>query len=185
MCDRHPTDISRRGFAGLAALGVGLSLLPRQASAEDEPPGDTFCLMCIDHRYAPYAIEFFDEHAGVKNYDLVSLAGASLAARPTTNFRNTYLGLWEQVDFAQKPPDVGAQLLHPSITKVLVLDHMNCGAYKAQFGKDITRDQERIYHLQVAESVGPAFAAKGLETHIWLLDDISKESERVWPLLKG
>jgi hypothetical protein len=184
MCDHHPTDISRRGFAGLAALGVGLSLLPRQAFAQVEPPGDTLCLMCIDHWYAADAIAFFDLHAGRKNYDLVSLAGASLAAIKTTNFPDTYLGLWEQVAFAQKPASGEPQLLHPSIKNVTVLDHMNCGAYKAEFGPNLTREQELRKHFDVANEVGPLFGAKGLNTNIWLLDADTRKSEWIWPLEK-
>ena len=181
MCDHHPTDISRRGFAGLAALGVGLSLLPQRASARTEPPGDTLCLMCIDHRYAADAVKFFDDHAGIRNYDLVSLAGASLAALPTTNFPSTHLGLWEQVAFAQKPPGEGPGLLHPSIRSVFVLDHMNCGAYKAEW-QGINRAEERAKHSEVAHRVGPMFAAKGLETSIWLLDDVTRTTEKIWSL---
>ncbi len=184
MCDHHPTDISRRGFAGLAALGVGLSLLPQQASAKDDPPGDTLCLMCIDHRYAADAVKFFDDHAGVRNYDLVALAGASLAGLPTTNFRNTYLGLWEQVTFAQKPPATEVQLRHPSIENIIVLDHMNCGAYHAEFPGDRDRTKEEAKHYAIARQVGPMFANRGLTTSVWLLDDISRDSKLIWSSVK-
>jgi hypothetical protein len=175
MCDHHPTDISRRGFAGLAALGAGLSLLPAEVlagSAEADAP-TFFCLMCIDYRFPGTGVNFFNGKAGVENYDLVSLAGAGLATFSPSKFPLETPALWEQLG--------AARTLHENIARVIVLDHMGCGAYKVEFG-EMTRDREMEKHTEVANKIGPLFEAKGLRTDIWLLDDMNRQAQWIWPL---
>lgn len=177
MCNQHPTDISRRGFAGLSALGIGLSLLPVEVLAAgmkaDAPT--FFCLQCIDYRFPGVSVKFFDGKAGVENYDLVSMAGAGLAAFSPTKLPLETPALWEQLG--------AARLLHDKIAKVVVLDHLKCGAYKYEFG-EMTRDQEILKHTEVANKIGPLFEGLGLKTDIWLLDDETREAQWIWPLEK-
>src|ERR1700690_4492541 len=121
----HPHNISRRNFAGFVAAGTGLSLLPLRASTAADPT--TLCIMCIDCRYVNNAVSFFNQRVvGPQNYDLVALAGASLAAKLTT-FPGTFAGMWEEVSVAT--------LLHRNIKNVIVLDHRDCGAYNNVYGK--------------------------------------------------
>ena len=176
MCEQHPTDISRRGFTGLAALGLGLSLSPMRAAAQTIAlVPNAFCLMCIDYRYVRTGVDFFDGRAGLKNYDEVSLAGASLAASSPSAFPDVTPALWEQL--------AAARYLHSGISKVFILDHMGCGAYKVQFG-EMTPEQERIRHEEVARRVGPLFAEKGVPADIYLLTDPAQAPDWIWPLEK-
>jgi hypothetical protein len=175
MCDHHPTDISRRGLAGLAALGLGLSLLPDRLLAKGAAP-TVFCLMCIDYRFPDRSVKFFNDKAGQENYDLVSLAGAGLAAFSPSRFPLVTPAFWQQL--------AAARTLHKDIERVVVLDHMKCGAYEVQFG-EMTRDEEILKHTEVANTIGPLFGDRGLQADIWLLDDQTREAQWIWPLEKG
>ena len=166
MCDHHPTDLSRRRFAGLAAFGAGLSILPMRALAQtSKAAGPLFLgVMCIDYRYVNNALAVFNREAGSGNYDEVALAGAALAANSSWAFPNETPGFLEQLAVARS--------LHPDISRVIVLDHMECGAYKVTFG-NMTPAQERAKHIEVAALVGPLLVAKGLTVKIFLAENPS------------
>ncbi len=177
MCEPdHPTHFSRRGFAGLAACGLGLSLLPAGALAQTpKPPPTALSVMCIDYRYINYGVDFFNKQAGVRNFDEVELAGAALAVYSPSAFPAVTPAFWEQL--------AAARSLHKDISRVLLLDHMACGAYKVQFG-EMTPDEERRKHYEVAETIGPLIEAKGLRTDVWLLEDPLRPPDWIWPLEK-
>ena len=155
----HPHGISRRNFAGFAAAGAGLSLLPLRASAAADPT--TLCIMCIDCRFVDAAVGFFDGRVGREKYDIVALAGASLAAKFTTQFPSEYEGLWGQTSLAS--------FVHPTITNVLVLDHRDCGAFNYVYGAQ-TGDAELLQHRRVMTEVQPWFVARKLPTRFWLMN---------------
>lgn len=122
MCTTHQTGrISRRGFATMAMAGVGLSLLPLRARAADL---EFLCITCIDYRFVTRDVQWLDATFGYKKYDIVALAGASLAALETKVPQHPK-AFWDQVDIAQS--------LH-RIKKVVLLDHLDCGAYKVANG---------------------------------------------------
>lgn len=151
-------DISRRGFMGLAT--AGLSLLPLRAWADATPT--TLCVICIDCRFVVSAVNFFEGKIGRQKYDLVALAGASLAAKFTSQFPGEYPGLWGQVGIAS--------LVHPTISSVIVVDHRDCGAYKYIYGEPPDPDTETAQHLKVMKEVQPWFVARKLSTQFWLME---------------
>jgi hypothetical protein len=164
----RPADISRRNFAGLALATAGMSLWQFRASAAEEPKADTLCLMCIDYRFVQRAIHFFDRMVPhvpgkpeEKTYDLVALAGASLAGKQTTRFPNEAPGFWEQV--------TAATALHPKIKRVIVLDHRECGAYREVFGPQ-TGQVELDQHIAVMREILPMFRTRGLSTESYLMN---------------
>ncbi|HKD21524.1 MAG TPA: hypothetical protein VKB71_05900 [Rhizomicrobium sp.] len=125
MCKIHDStgsSMSRRSFALMTLAGV--SFIPGVAGAAEI---GALCIACIDYRLPDSDIYFFDGTAGRQNYDLVALAGASLAGSSKGLFAPTVPGFWQQVD--------SARLLH-KIKRVIVLDHMQCGAYKEEFSPD-------------------------------------------------
>lgn len=164
MCDSHETtNISRRSFAGMALATAGLVFVPFRAEAAQV---DNLAIMCIDFRLVDKAIEFFDSKAGHEpheKYDLIALAGASLAGATTGMFNKTKRGFWQQVAAARK--------LH-TIRNVWVLDHMSCGAYAEEFngGRPITPPIERIYHMGRMHKLKSEFAARqpGLNVEFYL-----------------
>jgi len=114
--------LSRRAFTGLAATGAALTLIPMRTWAAANIAA--LCVMCIDYRLVNKAITFFDGRVGVKEYDLVALAGASLAAVGPA-FPGSNAAFWDHIGIAKS--------LH-NIKKVVILDHRTCGAYEVQYG---------------------------------------------------
>jgi len=125
MCLEHdePRGISRRGVGTMLAGAAGLSLLPFAARAGNV---DTLCVTCIDYRFVQKDVTWLNTHLNLDfdNWDVVALAGASLAAIETRVPQNID-AFWNQI--------VIAQALH-HINKVVLLDHMDCGAYRVAFG---------------------------------------------------
>jgi hypothetical protein len=122
MCNSQKHGLNRRdfGIAGLSALALGA--LPRTAGAAEI---EALCICCIDYRLVDNAVHFFDVTRKLSHsYDIVALAGASLAAVAPA-FPSSNAAFWDHVAIAR-------QLHH--IRRVVVLDHRDCGAYKVQFG---------------------------------------------------
>jgi carbonic anhydrase len=122
MCECEKTASRRQ----LLALGMGAGaagLIPAMARAATVT---ALAITCIDYRLVDDAVHFFDERHLTKDYDQVSLAGASLAAM-SPKFRSSNAAFWDHVAIAQQ--------LH-AIRKVIVVDHRDCGAFKVAYGKD-------------------------------------------------
>lgn len=122
-------------------------------------PTSTFVLACIDPRFA-YALEQYLDQTyaqGGSSYDLFILAGASMGGNLTGNSAtaiptNTIptcaivstLNNWQQTlsDHIQV-----AITLH-NVTQIVIIDHLNCGAYSACAGatQNPGGDQNRQLH---------------------------------------
>ena len=111
----------------MVAGAAGAGLLPRAADAATVT---ALAITCIDYRLVDDAVKFFDGKHLTNDYDQVSLAGASLAA-VSDKFPSSNAAFWDQLAIAKT--------LH-HITKVIVIDHRDCGAYKVAFGKDYRGD---------------------------------------------
>lgn len=152
MCTNHQLHgISRRGFGAMTLAGAGLTLMPLRAAVAADVVLEALCIMCIDYRLVDSAVEFFDTDPrgpGRTKYDLVALAGASLAGTRGGLFTPTQPGFWQQVYAARK--------LH-NIKRVIVLDHMDCGAFKTVYGANITPEQEHEFHIDRMKSVRQTF----------------------------
>jgi hypothetical protein len=147
MCE---CKIDRRALAKLLAGAAGAGLLPPGAQAATVT---ALAITCIDYRLVDDAVRFFDAKHMTKDYDQVSLAGASLAA-VSDKFPSSNAAFWDQLGIAK-------QLHH--IKKVIVVDHRDCGAYKVAFGKDYQGEgaAETAQHKGVMEQV----KAKLAKTH--------------------
>jgi len=165
MCTSlHSSGMSRRGFGALALAGAGLSLLPMRARAADI---EALAIMCIDYRLVDDAVRFFDtDRHLVKQYDLVALAGASLAAVAPA-FPSSSAAFWDHVAIARQ--------LH-NIKRVVMLDHRQCGAYRVQFGSQFAEggDAELEQHRGIMKLAKAEFERRkiglGLEFHLMALD---------------
>lgn len=147
MCD---CKIDRRSLGKLLAGATGASLLPGAARAAHVT---ALAITCIDYRLVDDAVHFFDAKKLTKDYDQVSLAGASLAA-VSDKFPSSNAAFWDHVGIAK-------QLHH--IKKLIVVDHRDCGAYKVAYGKAFRGDAagETAQHKQVMQQV----KAKLARTH--------------------
>lgn len=151
MCDHDNHGISRRGLAALGVGAAAIGLLPSRVFAAG--PVDALCIMCIDYRLVDTGVGFFDDTVGHQKFDIVVLAGASLAGTSRNMFMATVPGFWQQVDAARNLHD---------INKVLVLDHMDCGAYKVEFngGNSMPPDVERQKHIETMQTVKGIFSTR-------------------------
>jgi carbonic anhydrase-like protein len=163
MCNKHDEpDLSRRHFTTLGlAAGAALSLIPIRASAKAKI--DALCIMCIDYRLVDEAIHFFDGHVGKDDYDLVALAGASLAGVGPA-FPTSVGAFWNHIDIAKQLHD---------ISRVVILDHRECGAYEVQYGS-LYQDfgvPELEQHREIMKLVKAEFERRrvGLPVEFWLM----------------
>ena len=127
----------------MLALAAGFTLLPLSARAAGGVTA--LAITCIDYRLVDDAVKFFDSRKLTNDYDQVSLAGASLAA-VSDKFPEANAAFWNQLGLAKQ--------LH-NIKKVIVVDHRDCGAYKAAFAKDYKADRagETLQHKGVMQQV--------------------------------
>ena len=98
-------------------------------------------------------MQFFNAKHLTKDYDQVSLAGASLAV-VSSKFPSSNAAFWDHVGIAK-------QLHH--IKKLIVVDHRDCGAYKVAFGTAFKGEgaAETTQHKSVMQQV----KAKLAKTH--------------------
>ncbi|HEX2594692.1 MAG TPA: carbonic anhydrase [Rhizomicrobium sp.] len=161
MCD-HQSAPTRRGVFALAGGVVALSALPAAAAGHVEALGFT----CIDYRVVDEAADLFHKQGLTNQYDMLALAGASLAATSEV-FPSSNAAFWDHVAIAKK--------LH-SIKKVVVIDHRDCGAYKVAFGKDYADGgaAELAQHKGVMAKLKDALATKhpdlGFEAYLLAID---------------
>jgi len=156
MCTTHQTGhISRRGFATVAMAGVGLSLLPLRARAA--APCEALCITCIDYRTVDSAVRFLqsprpDGLSLPRNYDMVALAGASLASF-STKFPGSVEALWNHVALART--------LH-TIKRVIVIDHRDCGAFEAEYERKPRNEcEEYEWHRHAMLRMKALFDTRG------------------------
>jgi carbonic anhydrase len=120
---------------------VATELVPYQAKQEKPK---ILLLQCIDYRYAHRIVSVMDSMNLRRKYDMFSLAGAAAGANKNRTWRQV---LVETIRAArQKPID------HP-IDRVIILEHRDCGAYKAFFGLDwskVTPPVEEASHEEQA-----------------------------------
>lgn len=128
-CGRAPA-IARRGFIRLAALGAGAALLGLPPSARAAGDVEALVITCMDYRLVDEAARYLEGRGLTNRYDLVILAGASLAA-VTDAFPAWNKTFWEHVGVAID--------LH-KVKKLIVIDHRDCGAYKVVFKQDFGKD---------------------------------------------
>jgi carbonic anhydrase len=166
MCD---CKIDRRALGKLLAGAAGASALPGTAQAATVT---ALGITCIDYRLVDDAVRFFHDKHLTRDYDQVSLAGASLAA-VSDKFPSSNAAFWNHIDIAKT--------LH-HIRRVIVVDHRDCGAYKVAFGKDYRGDAagETAQHKTVMEEVKTKLAKTHpeLESEFYLMA-VDGKTERV------
>ncbi len=132
----HPADAGRRRFLRIALLGGGAGLLgiawtgqPARAAGKTE----ALLLSCMDYRLVDETERYMSKRGLRNRYDHLILAGAALGAL-TDKYPAWNRTFWEHVDVAIE--------LH-GIQKVILMDHRDCGAYKAILGEDFAKDLAR------------------------------------------
>jgi carbonic anhydrase len=163
-CEMH-----RRGLLAAAGgvLGAGLFSAPARSATVT-----ALAITCIDYRLVDDATRFFAAQKLTNDYDLVALAGASLAG-VSPKFPSSNAAFWDHVGIAKQ--------LH-SIKKVIVVDHRECGAYNVAFGKDFKSSgaPELAQHREVMTQVKARLAKThpDLASEFYLMD-LKGQTQRV------
>lgn len=146
-------DTNRRQFCQLAALGGSATLLSVVFPARlFGAATDALLLSCMDYRLVD-ATERYMAGRGMRNkYDHIVLAGAALGAI-TDKYPDWNKTFWEHLDIAIQ--------LH-QIHQVIVMDHRDCGAYKAILGEDLASNpaKEKAVHAKQLKALRSAVTKK-------------------------
>jgi len=141
-CEHHELAVSRRTLLG-AALGGGVLAAPMMSWAIEpgEHVAEALLLTCMDYRLLD-AVSAWMTCQGLRDkYDHVVLAGAALG--PTNDkYPDWAQTFWTHLDLSMK--------LH-AIKKVIVLDHIDCGAYRLILGT--TPETEPAAHVKHLEMI--------------------------------
>ena len=109
---------------------------------------NTLVFMCMDFRFVSSVTTVLSELYA--KYDLVTIAGASLMFN-SENERDPHLcSLASSFDYFRKTAVKHIDLaidLH-SISKIVCVDHVDCGGYRALYGVDKIDRTERHIHTQ-------------------------------------
>jgi hypothetical protein len=118
-----------------------VAVTPAQAPPAPAAHGiDVLLLTCMDFRLQNETVNYMDRRGLRDKYDHIVLAGASIGVlaeqRPEWG-----MVFWDHLDTAIQ--------LH-KVKKVMILDHLDCGAYKLFLGEAAVRDpaNEAIAHAQ-------------------------------------
>lgn len=110
--------------------------------AQHEKPS-IILLTCMDYRYAHRIIDVMDSWGLRGKYDVFILAGASAGANQIPEWRNSFVS---HIRTARS-------IEHP-ISRIVVLEHRDCGAYKKFFSiywDQITPPREATAHAEQIE----------------------------------
>ena len=130
------TQLPRRNFLQVAVLGGGATLLASMLpSGVANAAGNTEALLlsCMDFRLMDDIERYMTGRNLRDKYDHIVLAGAALGA-VTDKYPAWNKTFWDHVGLS-------VDLHH--IHKVIILDHRDCGAYKAILGEDFAKDPAR------------------------------------------
>ena len=146
-------DITRRHLLKLGAFGAGLAVggaLLRPLGALAAGQAEALLLSCMDYRLLDDVARYMSAQGLDDKYDHVILAGASLGA-DNTKFPAWVTTFWQHLDTAIA--------LH-GVSRVIIVDHRDCGAYRVILGKDYAGDKpvETTVHAKVMRRLGAKIA---------------------------
>jgi len=129
----------------------------------NDPAVDTakyMLLACIDFRFIDNINYFGRLIERDDTYDMFILAGSSLGYNGITGFTGWNTIFEQHVDLAIQLHDIQV---------ITILDHMECGAYKLQYGPDAMKDEERLHVenlIQCAQTLKALYPNLEIETFL-------------------
>ena len=146
--------LAAAGAAGIAAFG-----LPRLARAAGGT--DVLLLSCMDYRLMDDVARYMEGRELAEKYDHVILAGASIGVT------NEKYPAWGQTFWDH----VGAAVQLHQISRLIVMDHRDCGGYKLLLGPAHASDRatETAAHAREAAKLRSAVKARHPDLHVELL----------------
>jgi carbonic anhydrase len=115
----------------LRGVWAGLYKIPNQLTSHT---AKALVITCMDFRLIDDEVYFLNKLGYINNYDQFILAGASLGYNQTT-FPAWSETLEKHIELSQE--------LH-NINEIIVIDHMNCGAYKKFYNFDYLSQEKEL-----------------------------------------
>ncbi|MFO0997340.1 MAG: carbonic anhydrase [Alphaproteobacteria bacterium] len=142
--------LTRRTVLALGAALTATGFAPFGARAAGK--AEALLLSCMDYRLLDDIGRYMTGQGLDDKYDHVILAGAALGA-DNTKFPAWPTTFWQHLDTAIK--------LH-GISRVIIMDHRDCGAYRVILGRDYASDPtlETQVHAKVMHRLGAKIARK-------------------------
>lgn len=141
-------------------------------------------LSCIDHRCTNDVVDVMPkimaegnggEHVALagEKYDHLALPGASLGVMQSA-FPAWSEAFWQQLALAL--------VLHPKIHTFVILDHMDCGAYKRLLALGDDAAKEKKAHRDITRALADEVGRRhpGLTVTRWLLEPSPPTQEHDW-----
>ncbi|HLZ66169.1 MAG TPA: hypothetical protein VKQ29_08050 [Aliidongia sp.] len=132
----------RRAFLRLAGLGAaGTILAPYAAWAQDKPSYDAMVLSCIDPRIIDPVNAYMAKDGMAGRYSQFVFAGAAVGVEAPA-FKTWHETFWDNLK---------ASIDLHKVTRVIAIDHRDCGAARIAYGADsiATREKETATHRRV------------------------------------
>jgi len=142
----------RRGVLGLAAGLASAVALGRGARAEGGTAYDSLVLTCIDPRFVSPVGTWMASQGLKDKYSQFAIAGASIGVVAPA-FVGWAPAFWE---------NLAASIQLHKISRVVVVNHRDCGAAKIAYGADAlaSRDGETALHRKVFTDFAAQVAQK-------------------------
>lgn len=164
-CAAGSGEFNRRHFLQLGAAAGLAAMMPSMASAG---PGkyEAMLLACIDPRFPDDTFDFMKGRNLVGKYSQFNVAGAAIGV-VAPKFKAWHQTFWD---------NLGASVQLHSINKVIVLNHMECGAATIAYGKDKTAtpqaetETHKMALAQFRKEMGKRHAKMQVETNLMGLD---------------
>ncbi len=134
------------------------------AHASPEPDETLLVLSCMDLPLQAEIVPALDRRRLTGRYDHLNMAGGALGA-VSTRFPHWGRTFYEQVALARA--------VH-GVSRVVLVDHRNCGVYEHLLGMDLSKDvrREKDVHLAHQQKLRRKIHAldPGIQVDCWLLD---------------
>ena len=144
--------LSRRGFAAGLAGAAAAPFLASPARAEDGTAYEAMLLTCIDPRFVTPVNSWLNGRGLQGRFSQFAIAGAAVGVVAPA-FSAWHVAFWD---------NLGASIQLHKITRVIVVNHRDCGAAAIAYGPEqiATRAAEDSLHRTVFESFKGQLATK-------------------------
>lgn len=167
LAGRERVRVGRRTFLRIGVLCCCASLLAiimLGGMARAAGKTDAILLSCMDYRIDDESVRYMSGRGMGNKYDHIILAGASFGAL-TDKYPAWGKTFWDHLDLAIQ--------LH-GIDQVILMDHRDCGAYKAILGEDFSKNpsKETIVHTKNLKELRKQIKARypSLKVELLLMD---------------